>query len=126
LLLLVLVACSSTSTDGVSGYSSVDDMRDVVESAGFACTAWRPLTEVEPTDAVEIAKCTSDAIFLIHTDAAQVRMSVDSRAETINSLTGGTSVALLGPNWAVNCGEEVDTCAELQRALGGDLEVASP
>lgn len=34
------------------------------------------------------------------------------------------SVYLAGPNWAINCSDDQDTCETLQSVLGGELRVA--
>jgi hypothetical protein len=120
---LLVGACGSGSESDESGYDSVDEMRQIVEAEGFGCTDWRPLTEVEPPNATEIAKCTSAVVFSTHTGIAQVRIFVDRRAEMLTS-EGLDSVALVGSNWSVNC--EPAECVELQEALGGEIEVATP
>jgi hypothetical protein len=120
---LLVGACGSGSESDESGYDSVDEMRQIVEAEGFECTGWRPLTEVEPRDANDIATCTQSVVFSTHTGVAQVRVFVDRRAERLTS-DGFESVALVGSNWSVNC--DPAGCVELQEALGGEIEIATP
>ena len=116
-------ACGSDSESDESGYDSVDEMRHIVEAEGFDCTGWRPFTELEPQNATEIATCTNAVVFSTHTGVAQVRIFVDRRAERLTS-EGFESVALVGCNWSVNC--DPAGCVELQEALGGEIEIATP
>lgn len=66
-----------------------------------------------------------DVVFATHTDSDQVRVAVDRRAEDITAI-GNDSIALIGVNWSVNCGDDLDTCNVLKATLGGTVEVATP
>lgn len=101
-------------------YESVYDIRVAVEESGFQCSDWEVVSE--PIGAVERATCTSAVVFSIYADASQARSSIDIARDLIVSL-GRDSVFLVGPNWSVNCSDDLVRCEEFLTALGGELDV---
>jgi len=105
-------------------YSSVYDLRDRAERAGVTCAGWDVVAS--PTRAIERAVCTDQLTFAIHTDASQVAESVENIAQVTNELLGQRSVVLVGPNWSVNCSDDVTACEQLHGILGGEVETREP
>jgi len=115
---------AETSTAAVNTrYASVFDLRDLVESAGYPCNGWAIIAE--PVSATERAICTDEVVLAIHANASEAQLSVDTNSEMATAF-GLSSVFVIGPNWAVNCGDREDLCIEFQRVLGGEVPVASP
>lgn len=131
-LLIAITACAGggqgegegEGADANVRYASVDQIRQRVESTGVTCTGWR-LVE-NPINAIERAVCTDDLTFATHTDAEQVRFSVDIVATGTSTILDAPAFHLVGPNWALNCGGDAGMCEDLQHAVGGELEMHEP
>jgi hypothetical protein len=105
-------------------YDSVYDLREKVESVGYGCTEWSIVAD--PAEAEERASCTDVVVLSIHTNAAQVQRSVDGVAELTLEVLDSDSIHLVGPNWSVNCGEDLPLCEGFRQVLGGEIDHRQP
>lgn len=123
-ILLMVAACGGGGADVNTRYESVFDMREIVEDAGITCDTWEVIGDV--INAVERAECTRTVVFSIHESASQARAAVDDVAAVSTGLLDRRSGHLIGPNWSMNCGDDVELCERLLPALGGELDVQHP
>lgn len=105
-------------------YESVFDIRSVLEAEGMSCGRWAVTPNPGP-DVVERAVCTEWLIFSIHANASAAQREFQDLADFLEPF-GIPLVFIVGPNWAANCGERVDECAELQDVLGGEVVYSAP
>ena len=110
-------------TQPTAEYESVFDMRELVETV-YVCYGW----EIRETSGLQIegADCDSDTIFFRYVNAGSEELDRNGRTMVLHDLLDKTTVDLVGPNWAVHCGSNEDTCALLRPILGGELIIAEP
>jgi len=104
-------------------YTSVFDMRDLVESMGYMCSGWELIAE--PLYATERATCTDEVGLAIHANASEAQLSVDTIVG-LHAALGLPTVVLVGPNWSVNCSDDEGLCVDFQKVLGGEVQVVTP
>jgi hypothetical protein len=102
--------------------TSVYDLRTAIETTGYTCDAWEPATT---ESAQERAHCTDAVVLSIYTDLAQMEAAVQETASLATQL-GLESVHLVGDDWSINCGGDLDLCARFSRAIGGEIQTFSP
>lgn len=105
-----------------AAYDSIQALRDGVESSGNVCTAWNVVDEGDPIEAV----CTSDMHLFAFEDEQGVQDYVDELAAFPVEMFGRSDHWLVGPSWAISCGEDRATCEDLEAALGGRLRIYEP
>lgn len=104
-------------------YTGVRELRTAVEAAGHMCTSFEMVDD--PTGALERAACTYSTTLGFYSEQAEAWASLDSLRFAAD-ITGDRSVHLVGPNWTVNCGDDVVLCEDLQTQLGGEVDVYEP
>jgi hypothetical protein len=104
-------------------YDNVGQLGDAVEDAGYRCDTFEVISD--PAGALERAECTSSVTLGIYADQDEAWASVET-VHTLMDGLGGLSVHVVGPNWTVNCGDDEQLCRDLQKELGGALDVSEP
>jgi hypothetical protein len=96
-------------------FTDLQEMREVLESAGFPCDEWDDWSGQ------------SDYVLCIHEeDFVKLIVAEHPLARVPLVLYPSSDRFLVGPNWVVSCGSaEFDWCAEFQDALGGSLMVGT-
>lgn len=108
--LLALSACSAfTPSSAVAkSYTSVEQLRDDVVKAGYACPNWRQTNQVKL--AAASGSCDGSSVLMLFLSEADVSANVQAL-----KATGAPVHALAGPNWIVN----VPNPTSLQKSMGG-------
>jgi hypothetical protein len=105
-------------------YEDLDELRQAIEDAGHECDQYRVVED--PILALHRAECSRGVSLVIHQDTEQAQESINDVADHVNA-AGEVSVHLIGPNWSVNCGQEVELCTQLQNGgVGGGVIERAP
>ena len=115
LLPILLFACTGGPSER-SSYSSVDEMRRVIEQkVGIRCDTWEVFGGFNQ-GALQRAMCTDSIMISVYRDSSTARAAAAETAGLLSSV-GMPSNFLVGQNWTANCGAY---CGSLQTALGGE------
>lgn len=89
-------------------YTSIEQLRDDVVKAGYACPNWRQTNQVKL--AAASGSCDGSSVFMLFLNEADVSTNVQNL-----KAIGAPVHALVGPNWIVN----VPNPSSLLKGMGG-------
>jgi hypothetical protein len=113
-------------TGGTASFTTVEEMREAVESIGFPCTDWSVDFD---TPAGPSATCAWEPLvmFVIFTDPSDVEKNLGEGAERTLDPGDSEFVVLAGPNWGIGCDDVWGGCGDLvqkwQKTLGGGIYI---
>lgn len=110
------VRSTQASSSGPQSFSSVTDLRDAAEAAGYVCKNWHQDNKV--TLAAESATCSSESVLSTYASEGDLQRQLDNEKKMgrmLASMDIEQTDMLVGTNWIL---KDPDA-AELRDLLGG-------